>query len=102
MMKPASSAMPDFTLSTIVAASSEHVACQVEEEMVILSLATGEYYGLNGVSASVWALLQQPRSVQELRDALLEEFEGITAEECEEQLRVLLAEMAELKLITAG
>jgi hypothetical protein len=97
-MKMAVSALPDITLDTVVVASAEHVACQLDEEMVILSLQTGEYYGLDGVSVSVWELLQQPRTVHEVRDALLAEFD-VSQEECEQQLMNLLRDMAELKLI---
>ena len=34
-----------------VMASPDHVACDLDEETVILSLKTGEYYGLNAVAA---------------------------------------------------
>ena len=86
-------------LRTVVSASPEHVACELADELVILSLETGEYYGLSPVSASVWTLLAEPRTVAEVRDGLLAQYEGITPEECEEQLLQLLAEMRELKLI---
>jgi len=86
-------------LRTIVSASPEHVACELADELVILSLETGEYYGLSPVSASVWALLSEPRTIADVRDGLLAQYDGVTAEECEQQLQQLLAEMRELKMI---
>ena len=95
---PVTSSAP-IDLQTIVAASPQHVACELGDEMVILSVETGEYYGLNPVSASVWSLLQQPTTARAVRDALLEEYEGITAQECEAQVLALLGEMRDLQLV---
>lgn len=50
------------------------------------------YYGVNPVGARVWNLLQQPRSVSELRDTLLDEFE-VEADRCERDLFDLLEKM---------
>lgn len=89
----------DIQLATRLVASRDHVSCEVEDEMVILSLHTGEYYGLNPVALRVWSLLEQPRSVAEVRDVLLAEYAGVTPEECTEQLLGLLADMVELRLV---
>jgi len=59
---------------------------------VILSLQNSVYYGVNPVGASIWNLLQQQRSVAELRDAMLEEYE-VEAERCERDLLDLLEKM---------
>ena len=90
----------ELTLESTVSLSDEQVACALEGEMVILSLADGEYYGLNPVAAAVWRQLEQPRRVSEIRDALLQEFEGVTEERCTRELATLLAELRELKLVT--
>ena len=58
--------------STIVAAK-EQVSCSMAEEAVVLDLKAGVYYGLNEVGARVWSLVQEPRNVSEIRDAILEE-----------------------------
>ncbi|HYD54491.1 MAG TPA: PqqD family protein [Gemmatimonadaceae bacterium] len=87
-------------MRTIVSASPEHVACELADELVVLSLQTGEYYGLNPVSASVWSMLASPRTVAELRDGLLAEYAGVSPEECEQQLMELLEEMRGLKMVT--
>ncbi|MGH9771606.1 MAG: PqqD family protein [Candidatus Acidiferrales bacterium] len=90
----------DVPLSTqsIVVATSEQVSCQLGEESVILHLKNSVYYGMNPVGASVWKLLQQQRSVAELRDAVLDEYE-VEAERCERDLLTLLEEMRNKGLI---
>lgn len=73
-------------------ASPEQVSCPLGDESAILNLKNSVYYGLNSVGARVWELLRQPKSVGEIRDALLEEFE-VEAERCERDLLDLLEKM---------
>ena len=84
----------DATLSvhSIVLATREQVSCPLGEESAILNLKNTVYYGVNAVGARVWKLLQQPRSVQELRDALVDEYE-VDAERCQSDLMALLEKM---------
>lgn len=85
--------------SQSVVASAEHVACALDDETVILSLKTGQYYGLNAVAAAVWGMIRTPRSVAAIRDGLLKEFSGVTSEQCEEELGRLLTELESQGLI---
>ena len=82
-----------------VIASPEHVACDLDDETVILSLKTGQYYGLNPVAAAVWRMIPERRSVAAVRDGLMKEFAGVTVEQCEEELLKLLTEFEELGLV---
>jgi hypothetical protein len=83
---------------SIVVASPEQVSCPLGDESAILNLKNTVYYGLNSVAARVWELLQQPKSVGEIRDALIEEFE-VEAERCERDLLALLEKMRSEGLI---
>jgi Coenzyme PQQ synthesis protein D (PqqD) len=83
---------------SIVVSSPEQVSCPLGDESAILNLKNTVYYGLNSVGARVWELLQQPKSVGEIRDALLEEFE-VEAERCERDLLALLEKMRSEGLI---
>jgi len=81
-----------LSANTIVVASTEQVSCAVGEESVILGLQNSVYYGVNPVGASIWKLLQRQRSVAELRDAVLEEYD-VEKERCERDLLDLLEKM---------
>ncbi|OLE56323.1 MAG: thymidylate synthase [Cyanobacteria bacterium 13_1_40CM_2_61_4] len=83
--------------STIVAAK-EQVSCSMAEEAVVLDLKAGVYYGLNEVGARVWSLVQEPRNVSDIRDAILEEFD-VDPSLCERDLLVLLRDLAGRALI---
>ena len=81
-----------LSVHSIVIAAPEQVSCPLGDESAILNLKNTVYYGLNPVGARVWSLLQRPRRISELRDALLEEYE-VDADSCERDLLELLQKM---------
>jgi len=56
------------------------------------------YYGLNDIGAQIGNLIQEPKTVKELLESLLEEYE-VTLGRCEHDLLALLQEMAGTGLI---
>jgi hypothetical protein len=78
---------------SIVSAITHQVSCDLSGEAVILNLRDGVYYGLNSVGARIWSLLEEPRSVRELRALLLDEYD-IDPEVCAQQLVSLLSDLA--------
>jgi coenzyme PQQ synthesis protein D (PqqD) len=87
-----------ISLYTIVVAAPEQVSCSLGEESAILNLKNSVYYGMNPVGARVWDLLKQPKSVAELRNALLEEYE-VDEVRCGDDLLALLETMRSEGLI---
>jgi len=87
-----------LSLHTIVVAAPEQVSCPLGEESAILNLKNSVYYGMNPVGACVWNLVQQQRSVAELRDAVMDEYE-VEAERCEREILELLEKMRSEGLI---
>ena len=83
--------------STVVA-SPRQVSTDLEGEAVILNFDKGIYYGLDGVGARTWELLQSPVTVAEIRDTLVAEYE-VEPGRCEADLRALLSELADAGLI---
>jgi hypothetical protein len=83
--------------STVVAAKDQ-VSCDVAEEAVILDLEAGAYYGLNSVAARVWNLIQKPKTVHEILDTILEEYD-VAPDRCERDLLALLRDLAAKELI---
>ena len=88
----------EITPESVVVAARDQVSAEVEGEAVILSLADEVYYGLDPVGARIWALLREPRTVAEVRDALVAEYE-VDAGTAERDLVELLTEMAARRLV---
>lgn len=89
---------PALSAATRVAAAREQLSCVVEGEVVILNLADDVYYGLEGVGARVWALLEEPRTVAELRDAVSAEYE-VDAATAEQDILDLLHDLVRRRLV---
>jgi hypothetical protein len=83
--------------STVVAAKDQ-VSSDLGGEVAILDLKAGVYYGLDAVGARIWSLIQEPRTVNEIRDILLQEYE-VEPERCERDLLVLLQRLADERII---
>jgi hypothetical protein len=83
---------------SVVIASKQQIASDLAGEVVILHLSKGEYYSLDEVGAYVWNLIQAPRSVEELRDAVVEEYE-VEHDECERDIVALLEELEDVGLV---
>jgi hypothetical protein len=81
-----------ISIHSIIVATTEQVSCSLGDESAILNRKNSVYYGVNPVGARVWSLLQQPRSVTELRDTLLDEYE-VGPDRCERDLLDLLEKM---------
>jgi hypothetical protein len=87
-----------ISTDSVVVAVKSQVSCQLDAETVILHYDKGLYFGLNEVGTLVWNQVQQPRKVQEIRDAILREYE-ISDEQCERDLLKLLGELSEKGLV---
>lgn len=79
-------------------AAKDQASSDLGGEVAILNLKAGVYYGLDAVGARIWSLIQEPRTVNEIRNILLEEYE-VEPERCERDLLVLLQRLATEGLI---
>jgi len=87
-----------LTLNCLVSRAKEQVSCDVGGEAAVLNLSNAAYYGLDAVGARIWSLLAAPKTVSQIRDALLKEYE-VVAERCERDLWRFLSELAAEDLI---
>ncbi len=84
--------------TAVVVAAREQISCDLAGEAAILDLKSGVYYGLDLVGARIWTLIQQPRAIRAIREALLEEYD-VEPERCQRDLLALLTEMTAAGLI---
>jgi hypothetical protein len=87
-----------LSLQTTVMVTSQQVSCPLGDESAILNMKNSVYYGVNPVGATVWNLLKEAKTVGQIRDAILNEYE-VDALRCEKDLFALLEEMRSEGLI---
>ncbi len=88
----------ELTNLSIVRKSPDQVSCDMGGESVMLHIKSGMYYGTDETGALIWNLLDEPRAVGDIRDAIAEEFD-VGKEQCERDLIAFLAEMRAADLI---
>lgn len=89
----------DIRMDSIIVASTDQVSGELQEgDLAILNLKDGVYYGLNSVGSRIWALLQSPITVMEIRDALLAEYD-VDVDDCTRELIALLNDLSNKELI---
>jgi hypothetical protein len=89
---------PPINSQTILSACKDQVSSEIGGEAVILNLQSGTYYGLDEVGKRIWDLIQTPRSVKEVQENLLAEYD-VESDQCEKDLIALLQSLADENLI---
>ena len=74
------------------------IEAEIDDELVGLDVEEGTCFGFNATATRVWSLLETPRRVSELRDALLAEYD-VDAAQCEHELHELLRALEQDRLI---
>lgn len=58
-----------------IVASRDQLSTALAGEAVILGMRDSVYYGLDAVGARIWALVQEPRTLDEVTDTIVAEYE---------------------------
>jgi hypothetical protein len=78
--------------SSVVVAAKDQISCDLAGEAAILNVKSGLYYGLDPVGARIWNLMQEPRPVAEIQDAITAEYD-VDPERCALDLTALLQKL---------
>ncbi len=84
--------------SVVVVAQRQVSSELLDDEVVVLDVQEGAYFVLNPVGARIWSLIQEPKTVGALIDALLEEYD-VEEDRCAREVTDLLQDLARRKLI---
>jgi len=77
------------------------MARQVGEDVVMLDLARGDYFGLDSVGARVWQLMGEGKTLAEVCNVMMQEYE-VSRETIEHDVTMLAEELAARGLIIPG
>lgn len=87
-----------LALSSYVKVPDGVIHRDLQGEAVLLNLNTGVYFGLDAIGTKIWNLLQEGRSLQQVLDVILQEYE-VTDAQGREDLLKLVSQMQEKGLI---
>lgn len=74
------------------------IGATIDDELVMMSVEQGQYYGLGGVGPRVWDLLAESRSFSELVGVILDEYD-VDRTVCERDMQGFLEQMESLGLV---
>jgi len=90
------------TLDTTLSRDGDMLYAPVgTEEAVMMSVAAGQYYGLNAVAARIWELLAQPMTLAQLCAQICQEFE-VDAQTCEAAVARFVGELIDNGIVHAS
>lgn len=82
----------------LVRVARNQISTDLEDEVAILNLDSGLYYGLNEVGSYIWRLIDEPRTVAAIQESILACYE-VSPDRCHEDLVRLLGQLSESGLI---
>ena len=94
---PVSAIGPD----TLLSRKPELVAADMASEAVLLDIDSGNFYQLNATGARIWALVDEPRSLSSLCEALAGDF-AVDAATCEADVTGFVANLVDIGLLKAA
>ena len=87
-----------LTLDAIVRRSDALLSTSLDDDVVMMDVEQGAYYGLEAVAARIWALTEQSLSVSSLCDQLVTEYQ-ISPEQCQQEVLTFLGELLNQRLV---
>jgi hypothetical protein len=82
----------------VLRAAERQVWTDLGGEIAILDLTAGQYFGVAGVGARVWELLQEPRTLTELCSTIVAEYD-VSAAACEADVSEFLESLIDRQLV---
>jgi hypothetical protein len=89
--------MASISLESTFLLSKHAVFRELDGEAVILDLEAGVYFGLNGLGARIWQLIDRHGRLRDVFDALYQEYE-VAPDVLERDLLALVGRLAESRL----
>lgn len=92
---------PEIGPDTRLALSDGAISTAIPGEIVILDPESGQYFGLDGVGARAWELLQETTTLEAMVRTISSEYD-VDSATCERDLRALLSDLSTRGLIHVG
>lgn len=78
--------------------NAEIIQSKIGDEVVMLDMASGFYFGLNSVASVIWQKMEEGISFEALINQLMEEFQ-VERDLCEKDTRELIDQLLEKNII---
>ena len=81
-----------LTNETILQRNPEIISSKIDDEVVMMSIEEGKYFGLDPIGSIIWELLETPQSLAEIIPHLQKNFD-VSQEQCQEDCSKFVLDM---------
>ena len=92
--------MVSLTPDSRVVRSEEYITSTVDNELVMMSLEKGTYYGLDAIGSQIWENIAAPTTIDALCQKLVDEFD-VDPAQCQADVLAFLNELHREGMIRA-
>lgn len=92
--------MNSSTPKTLYKRNADILTANVDNEVVMMGVQAGSYYGIGGTGTMIWELLAEPKSLDELIDRIAADYD-VAREQCASDISTFVKKLLALNLIEA-
>jgi hypothetical protein len=78
--------------------NSDVISAEADQDLVMVSIENGLYYGVSDVAREIWEAIENPKKISDLIDELTTSY-NIDGASCEEQVLSFLEELHAERLV---
>jgi hypothetical protein len=86
------------SLSGLISRKEGIVSSKLKDEVVMLDIEQGKYFGLDPVGAKIWEIIEEPSSIECIIENILAEY-NVDEDVCKRDVQEFLIKMNELMMI---
>lgn len=90
--------VPELNQNSIVQRNPEIIAADADQDLVMVSIASGSYYGVSDVARAIWEAIEHPKKVSDLIDDLASAY-NVDRSSCETETLSFLGELLSERLL---
>ncbi|MDF2844274.1 MAG: hypothetical protein K0R00_2700 [Herbinix sp.] len=91
----------EITSKTLITRKEDIMATNLDGEIVMMNIDTGNYYSLGKTGSMIWNILEESMEVRELVNKLMELYQ-VSEQRCEVEVMNFVKEMLKEGLIVVG
>ncbi|MFP4059898.1 MAG: lasso peptide biosynthesis PqqD family chaperone [Bacteroidales bacterium] len=90
-----------LTKNSIIQRKTELLFSKMDEEVVMMNIDKGEYYGLDEIGSRIWQILEKPVHFNDIIQTLTDEYD-VEETTCRDDVAAFLKELHEKDLIVVN
>lgn len=83
---------------SIISRSDTVLSSDLDGQIVMLNIETGEYYDIDPIGSDIWNQIEQPKSVNKICNELAQEY-AVKVEQCQSDVMKFLNELLSLSAV---